>query len=233
MKNYGAALAGGNIIAFIDADCVPTTDWLERIAKSIDAGAEVVVGKTRYRNDKPLASTFSVFDFGHVQGDGQGRANYFNANNLAFRAEVIRHNKYDEQVRRNGACYHLWQRLAQQKRRMVYDAGLFAAHGYDIEGWGFVPKHLERGFDMIRFFQLDENKVFSGSRYMRLGIFAPMAMAISRVWFDFKRIVFNRGDLGIRWYAIPYFYVMSLIIRPIEMLGGMLAIVNPNYYQSH
>jgi hypothetical protein len=115
---------------------------------------------------------------------------------------------------------------------MIYDPGQFASHGYDIEGWGFIPKHLERGFDAIRFFQLDESGVMPGSHYMWLGIFAPVAMAISRILFDFKRIVTNRTDLGIRWYALPYFYFVSLIIRPIEMVGGMLAIVRPNHFQS-
>jgi glycosyltransferase involved in cell wall biosynthesis len=114
MKNYGFDLARGDVIALLDGDCVPAPDWLERIAASIENRADVAVGKTRYRSDKLLASTFSVFDFGHVQGNKTGRASYFNANNLAFKAPVARQNKFDERARRNGACYHLWQRLAKQ-----------------------------------------------------------------------------------------------------------------------
>jgi len=230
MKNLGIELAQSPIVALLDADCVPTKDWVERVVRSINNGADVVVGKTRYRNDKPLASTFSVFDFGHVQGYEGGRASYFNANNLAFKTEVARHNPFDLRARRNGACYHLWQRLAQQKLNMVYDSGQFASHGYDIEGWGFIPKHLERGFDAINFFRIDETGVMPGTRYMWLGILAPVGMAFSRILFDFKRIITNRNDLGIRWYAIPYFYAVSLVIRQIEMIGGLIAIVRPNYY---
>jgi hypothetical protein len=114
---------------------------------------------------------------------------------------------------------------------MVYDPRQFASHGYDIEGWGFIPKHLQRGFDAINLFRVDSTGVMPGSRFMWLGILAPAAMAASRVVFDFRRIVSNRDDLGIRWYAIPYFYGVSLVIRLIEMFGGMIAVVCPDFYQ--
>jgi glycosyltransferase involved in cell wall biosynthesis len=43
-RNRGAALAGGDPIVFLDADCTPAAGWLRRLLESHEAGAEVVGG---------------------------------------------------------------------------------------------------------------------------------------------------------------------------------------------
>lgn len=43
-RNRGAAVAGGDPIVFLDADCIPAAGWLERLLAAHDGGAEVVGG---------------------------------------------------------------------------------------------------------------------------------------------------------------------------------------------
>jgi len=230
MKNLGFELACGDMIALIDADCIPVADWLDRIALAYSRGADVVAGKTRYRPEHPFANTFSVFDFGHVQADRNGKTFAFNVNNLAFRRNVVADNRFDDRVRRNGGCFLFWRKLQAANYNMVYDPKMFAGHGNDFWGLGFVQKHIERGFDTVNLFRVADSKLLDGVRYMRLGPLVPVGMFASRVLFDLHRLVSNRRDLGIRLYAVPYYYVVSLVVRGLEALGGMLAIFDPAYF---
>jgi glycosyltransferase involved in cell wall biosynthesis len=43
-RNRGLELAQGDIIAFIDANCIPSPDWLASIRANIDAGKAIVCG---------------------------------------------------------------------------------------------------------------------------------------------------------------------------------------------
>jgi len=43
-RNHGAALASGDPIVFLDADCRPTSRWLDALLRAHDAGATIVGG---------------------------------------------------------------------------------------------------------------------------------------------------------------------------------------------
>lgn len=45
-RTIGIAAAAGDVLAFTDSDCVPTPRWLELAVAAIDAGADLVNGKT-------------------------------------------------------------------------------------------------------------------------------------------------------------------------------------------
>jgi glycosyltransferase involved in cell wall biosynthesis len=49
-RNYGATIASGEIIAFIDADCIAFPDWIKRIAERHSEGYSVVGGAIEVGN---------------------------------------------------------------------------------------------------------------------------------------------------------------------------------------
>ncbi len=230
MKNRGFAVARGEICALLDGDCIPAVDWLEKMDAAFAGGADVVAGKTRYRPGFAFAKTFSVFDFGHVQADRNGKTFSFNLNNAGFRRSVVLINRLDERARRNGACFLLWSKLKAANYNMIYDPHVYAGHGNDYRGMGFVRKHVERGFDSVNLFRIIEPGLLEGSRYMRLGPLVPFAMFVTRVRFDWRRVVSNRRDLDIGILAIPYYYTASIVIRGLEAAGAMTAVLKPDYF---
>ncbi|MEY2399646.1 MAG: hypothetical protein QOJ00_2820 [Actinomycetota bacterium] len=46
-RQAGVAVARGDVLAFTDSDCVPAPQWLHEGVTAIDAGADVVMGRTR------------------------------------------------------------------------------------------------------------------------------------------------------------------------------------------
>lgn len=53
-RNRGLELARGDIIAFIDANCIPAPGWIDAIAASIQDGKDIVCGPVRDRNQDNL-----------------------------------------------------------------------------------------------------------------------------------------------------------------------------------
>jgi glycosyltransferase AglE len=230
MKSRGFDVAQGEMLALLDADCIPVTNWLDRIASAYAQDIDVVAGKTRYRRGKPFADTFSVFDFGHVHADRSGRTFAFNLNNVAFRRQVVALNRFDSRAKRNGGCFLFWRKLQMSNHYMIYDPQMFAGHGPDFRGLGFVRKHVERGFDSVNLFRVVDPELLPPARYRRFGLLVPLGMFVSRMLFDIRRVVSNRRDLGIRLYAVPYYYAAALVLRGLEAVGGIIAILKPHYF---
>jgi GT2 family glycosyltransferase len=65
-RNRGWRKANGELIAFVDDDCVPDPGWLKAIADGLD-GADIAIGRTRPPNDQlHLIGPFSSYlDIGH------------------------------------------------------------------------------------------------------------------------------------------------------------------------
>lgn len=58
-RNVGAAQARGEILVFIDADCIPKADLLQRYAEAFDdSNVEVAFGRLSFPKDKSVALQF-------------------------------------------------------------------------------------------------------------------------------------------------------------------------------
>jgi glycosyltransferase involved in cell wall biosynthesis len=229
MKNHALQYAEGDIIAFLDSDCIPSSGWAASIVNVISAGADVSAGRTRYPPGAPLGRTFGVFDFGHVEGNDSGEASGFLAGNCAFRRDVILQNPYDKRIRRSGGCYLLARQLRSKNYKLRYNAEQFVVHGYNVREQGYLRKRLRSGYDTILLSRIDEHGVLPEGRFLRFGLLAPFLSSASRLLYDFRRIVYNRRDLEIPLYVIPYFYLVAILMRSAEIAGGLVTVVRPDY----
>jgi glycosyltransferase involved in cell wall biosynthesis len=225
-KNAGAAVATGDIIALLDGDCEPAPDWLEVLLARFEPDVAAVGGGTRYTGSSWAAWTFSIPDFATVLADEKGAASGFNINNVAFRREVLLAHPLDARIPRNGGCYFLFHQLRANGARILYEPCAVVAHGLDIRGLGFVRKHFDRGYDGVTVYRLDNNCVLAGTRvFRRLGAVALVAIVGRRIVVDWLRLLRYRHQMGISTVALPYFGVVAVATRLIELTGGLSAVI--------
>jgi GT2 family glycosyltransferase len=227
-KNAGAAAASASVVALLDGDCVPEERWLESLLEPLAPGVTVVAGRTRYEGRSLTAKTFSVSDFAIVVAEEAGDATGLLVNNMVIRRDVFVANPFEERIPRNGGCYLLYHRLRAAGHRIVYTPRAVVAHGVDVAGVGFVRKHFDRGYDGVAVYRYDSTNVLRGSRLARrLPGFALLPITVRRLALDWIRLVRTRDQAGIGTAALPYYALVMVVTRVIELVGGLVATVSP------
>jgi glycosyltransferase involved in cell wall biosynthesis len=229
MKVAGIELAAGEIIALLDSDCVPGPIWAERIARTIERGADVAAGKTRYAESAPFSRTFNFFNFGYIQGDENGIANGFLPNNVAFRREVIRKHNFDSRLRRSGAAHLLGAELAALGYRLVYDPEQRVSH--NAYGLGEeLRMRVKSGYDSVNLSRIDGDEFLGETAHLRGSGFGLAVVCARRIVFDVRAIVHNRRDLDLSILQIPYFLLISPLIRGLELAAALVTLMKPDYF---
>jgi hypothetical protein len=230
-KNCGACAAGGDVVALLDADCLPAADWAYHLSEAIARGADVVAGQTVYADDGLWWRTCTALDFGHVQAGTGGEATGLNANNVAFRRSVFGAG-FDERVDRFSSCYHLARRLRRDGARIVYEPRMLARHALaDADGFRFVRKHVHRGFDNTLLVRADEQGVLAPRAVADHPFLIPPGMGAARIAYDARRFFRDRRDLRLPLASFALFAVTSVVARAAEVAGGYLALARPGHYR--
>lgn len=226
-KNAGAAAAAGDIVALLDADCVPADDWLEALLSPFEHGVAAVGGRTRYAGGSWAARTFSVPDFAYVLAEEDGVASGFVINNVAFRREVLLAHPFEARIRRDGGCYLLFHQLRAEGARILIEPRAVVEHAPDVSGLGFARKHFKRGYDGVAVYRLDARGVLRGTRLLRrLGPTALLPITGRRIVTDWLRLVRHRRRIGIPGLAVPYFGAVAVVTRFVELAGGLAAFIS-------
>ena len=158
--------------------------------------------------------------------DENGAASGFNINNVAFPREVLLKHPFDVRISRNGGCYFLFHQLRAEGARIVYESRAVVAHGIDIDGFGFARKHFDRGFDGVAVYSLDRDAVLRGTHlFRRFGGLALVGIIGRRILVDWMRLLRHRRQIGISVFALPYFGFIALMLRFIELTGGLTAVL--------
>lgn len=90
-RNLGVADSAANFLAFIDADCVPLSNWLSEIYLSLKNSNEIVMGPiTNLYPFHPIASVDNLLQFPDFQkGSASNNISHFPACNLGITRELF------------------------------------------------------------------------------------------------------------------------------------------------
>lgn len=88
-RNHGARVAQGEVIAFTDADCVPNTDWIERLLEGFSGDTVAVGGTYGIRNESSLLARLVHEEIVLRHERFKDTVDFLGSFNVAYRKEAF------------------------------------------------------------------------------------------------------------------------------------------------
>jgi hypothetical protein len=221
LKNAGAATASSDLVVMLDADCAPHAQWLSTLMAHRQAhpNAAVISGRTLYQTEGLNPRIFALLDRNYSDPGRAGEATAISNNNAAFTREIIQQYPLLNDVGPFGSKPHSDQLLAAGAE-LRFEPGMLADHGYG--GWEMAREIRKyTGYAMARYRQI--NPAARYANIYRLGkVSIPLIVMMSIVDSCLKRITLG-AEYGVKWYEIPYAWVIAVRFHLLEIPGLALA----------
>ena len=221
LKNHGVTAATAELVAVLDADCIPEPDWLRRLVSVLRQNPRLgaVSGKTLYPDASFSARVCALLARSYIDPGHAGRTGFVAINNCAFRrsAYVARplptgigtfsSRVQSEMLIRDG--WELW-----------FDPETVVVH--DFEGWSMeadLRRNAGHGTIITR---LGDSSLPYASlvRFGRASIPLVIAGKIVNSWRDCLRCGKN---YGVSWLGLPAAMLLSIGIHSMEIPGMLRA----------
>ncbi|MEI4485371.1 glycosyltransferase [Frigidibacter sp. MR17.14] len=155
-RNRGAEAAGGALLLFLDSDCVPPPDWIERMAAAVTGRFDAVMGTIRAANDGvvPRLVQLEVEDRYRGMAAATGGVDFIAAPACGVRAEVFRAlGGFDARLR-TAEDVEFAYRLTAAGHRIAFTDRVPVAHAHQ-RTWGqFLRAKHQRALGRLRVFAL-------------------------------------------------------------------------------
>jgi hypothetical protein len=153
-KNFGAAQTEAEIVIFLDCDIIPESGWLAGMLEAFThKNVDVVAGETYVSLASWYSKAFALFWFFPLRdpSNALGFADFFHANNVAFRRAVFRRFNFPELNAYRAQCSVLGRTLKQAGIPLYVQKKARAAHPTPRGAWYFIARALHTGRDLAIF----------------------------------------------------------------------------------
>ena len=152
-RNAGVAQADGELLAFVDDDCVPRPDWLTLLVdRRAEAPDHAVGGRTVNALSESLCAEAAqlVIDVGYTQNSAPERR-WFTTNNLLVPADGFRALGGFDASYRTAEDRDFCARWLESGRGMLYEPDAVVGHARRMDVTEFVEMHFRYGRGAYRF----------------------------------------------------------------------------------
>jgi GT2 family glycosyltransferase len=154
-RNLGAQHARGDMLAFTDDDCIPTTQWLRELAQSAnEAPTGLVGGRTVNGLDHNLYSTASQMIVDEAYAFFLSRNSdlrFFASNNMAVSAKLFHKSGGFDPSFRTSEDRDFCDRWILRGRPLVYSPKALVHHHHHLTMTAFGRQHFNYGRGAYRF----------------------------------------------------------------------------------
>lgn len=210
-RNIGIKVAQGELLCFLDADCIPTNEWLEQIHLSFqDPSVNVVGGVIRFPHDFwTLTDTIAHFS-NVIEGVAAVPQRQLPTLNFCVRREVFEVVGYFDETfpRPSGEDTELTKRMVQHGYRLSLDPHIVIFH---------LPKRKGLIDICVRAYHHGQAAGVPSFRQQLMGesflLYWPVLLltAVPRATFVSLQLFNKSPFLWQYWYTLPFVLLLKLI----------------------
>lgn len=146
-RNTGIREAGGNIMAFIDADCSAAFDWLRKIAAWHGKGYRAVAGSIVNKSIENIYSRaeypLEILEFS--PNNPKREVKFASAANSSFTRDIFEKYGFFPEIRA-GEDLVFSQKMAEKGERIIFDPQIRVFHKNEINLKDYLKKQILHGF---------------------------------------------------------------------------------------
>lgn len=219
-KTKAAQQAKSRFIVYLDGDCLPQGDWLERHLEVLRSGkAQATGGFTRYDGGF-YASVCSVMDFGFLLPRRERTLSCYASNNSGFVREMLVKSPVPDGPMRC-RCYAHAQLLKRQKTPVRLVPNAVVLH----EVQPFYVERFRQGYDAVAACWTDPS--LPETPWLKLGPLAALPLYARNVLLDWRRLQSGRRDLKLKKWQITPAMALYPLFRLVDFAGMLSALSKP------
>lgn len=235
LKNRGAEVASGELIAFLDSDVIPEPGWLPALAAALGAGKPASCGPSLFRKG-PLSTSRRLalevaasISWGFVAGP-RGRAAGFLSHNLGFRRAEFERLRYRTGYGRTCAGSVLLQDMKRAGIEPELVPAQRVAHAFTWRWW-CSKLHVRFGHEVYLLHRMNVDAVSRRAKW--LGPLDALATPLWHVARDLPGWWRYSGVMGLpaarRLAGFALVLPLSLAARSGEMAGMLGTVFRPRF----
>ncbi len=216
LKNEGGRQAKGDILLFVDSDCVPEDHWLRRLLESFhNPEVDIVTGNSYIDRDTFYAKTFAAgWYFPPRLPDGPLvtiRAPF--ANTLAMRRHTFARYPFPEETKLYMAQGITWQRtLADHHVPIFLNPGARVAHPPPV----FLRSAIVNGYDTAQRTREPGESKLQSLKVSYRNFRGNLGMM-------FRRITLGYREVGLRRAAVPFAIALAGVYWSLWSMAELVA----------
>ena len=220
LKNRAVEAVESEIVAIVDADCIPNRNWLRLLMATMNEHPEVVAvsGRTKYPGGTMLERILCLLTRSYLDPGRKGVIRFISGNAAGFRRKIYHRHLLPEGL---GAFASQIQSEAMLRDgcQFFFEPGMTVTH--DFEGWG-MERDIRRnhGYGTVITRLTDERLPYAG--LIRIGILAIPLIALGKAIDSFRSCLRCWADYGLHWYELPVALTLIMVTHMLE-IPGMLA----------
>jgi glycosyltransferase involved in cell wall biosynthesis len=223
-RNRGVDRSAGELIAFIDSDCLAPRTWLSSVVAHLENDERVVIGGRIIHPGDFWQRLTGVADFGEYLGCRSREVRTLPTCNMGLRRDLFQKVRFDTRMTVNADSLFA-EGLRRQGATLLFDPKVAVMHRPAAGLRDLLKRARRYGRSFVEARKIDPSMRYAG--FVRAGVPGVVVATFARALLDWWRLVRYRREAGFNVLEIPPAMFFLLLRRAWSLPEAVRALRSP------